>query len=389
MKYNFDAVIDRRNTNSIKWDRVDKLFESRDGLPLSVADMDFKSPPEITQSIKTRAEHGFFGYSAIPDSYYEAVMNWVSSRHNWEIQKEWITFTPGVIPSLNIAIVAFTNPGDGILVQSPVYPPFFSIVRNNGRKLVNNQLKVREGRYVIDFDILEKQLSEGVKMMLLCSPHNPVGRVWSYEELKLISDLCLKNNVLLVSDEIHSDIIYSHTKHTPLGSISEELANNSITCIAPTKTFNIPGVGFSSVIIPNKNLYDEFNRTSANMAIGGMHGVFGPLAGEAAYRYGANWLDQLLVYLEGNADLLHKYIKENVSKIKFNKPEGTYLGWLDCRDLEIKYEDLRSYFITKVKIELNDGMPFGAGGEGYLRLNFASPRSIIMEALERLKVGLS
>jgi cystathionine beta-lyase len=389
LKYNFDEIVDRKNTDSIKWSSVSRLWENNDGLPLSTADMDFKSPLEIIQAIKERADHGVFGYAAIPDSYYEAVVNWVKSRHNWEINREWITCTSGVIPALNIAIVAFTKPGDSILIQTPVYPPFYSIIKNNNRTLVNNQLIFKDGRYSIDFDALEKQLSSGVKMMLLCSPHNPVGRVWSYKELKLISELCLKNNVLLVSDEIHSDIVYSQAKHIPLSSISEELANNSITCISPTKTFNIPGVGISTAIIPSKKLNDEFNTTLSKMAVGGIHNIFGILTSEGAYRYGFEWLKQLLAYLEGTADMMDNYINENIPGIKFSKPEGTYLGWLDCRELGIEYVDLREYFISKAKVELYDGKHFGSNGEGFLRFNFAYPRSVIKDALERIKASLS
>ena len=389
MKYNFDEIINRRNTDSIKWNRTDDWPTGKDVLPLSVADMDFKSPPEIIQSIKERAEHGVFGYASPSDSYYESVINWVRNRHDWKIRRDWISYTSGVIPALNIAIAAFTNPGDSIVVQSPVYPPFFSIVNNNDRKLIINKLAAHEGRYYIDFDNLEKQLSDGAKMMLLCSPHNPVGRVWSYEELKLITDLCLKNNVLLVSDEIHSDIVYSPIKHIPLGSFSEELANNSITCISPSKTFNIPGIGMSTAIIPNKELYDKFSTTLTKLITSGMNNIFGPLASEIAYRYGADWLDELLIYLEENSKLLDKYFKENIPKIKYSKPQGTYLAWLDCRNLGIEYKDLRDFVFTNAKIELQDGIHFGSGGEGYLRLNFASPKQIIIEALERLKSALS
>jgi len=386
--YNFDEIVDRKNTDSHRWNLVNNLWEDKDGLPLSTADMDFKSPKEIIDAIKQRAEHGVFGYATIPDTYYEAVINWVKKRHNWEIKKEWIICTSGVVPALNTAILAFTDPGDSILIQTPVYPPFFSIIKSNNRNLIANQLIYNDSRYLIDFDTLEKQLSAGVKMMILCSPHNPIGRVWSYEELKLIIELCVKNNVLIVSDEIHSDIVYSKTKHIPLSSFSEEIANNSITCISPTKTFNIPGVGISTAIIPNKKLRDEYKKTLSRMASGGIHNIFGILTSEVAYRYGSEWLNQLLPYLEGNADLMDKYIRENIPGIKFSKPEATYLGWLNCRELGIKYENLREYFITKAKVELLDGRDFGSNGEGFLRFNFASPRSVIIDALERIKASL-
>ncbi|HHV96523.1 MAG TPA: pyridoxal phosphate-dependent aminotransferase [Clostridiaceae bacterium] len=388
MRYNFDEIVDRKNTDSHRWNLVNKLWKDKDGLPLSTADMDFKSPIEIIQAIKDRADHGIFGYAFIPDSYYEAVINWVKSRHNWEIKREWLICTSGVVFALNTAIVTFTNPEDSILIQTPVYPPFFSIIKNNNRNLIENQLIYKDGRYTIDFDILEKQLSSGVKMIILCSPHNPVGRVWSYEELKTVGELCIKYNVLMVSDEIHSDIVYSKIKHTPLSSISEEIANNSITCISPTKTFNIPGVGISTAIIPNKKLRDEYNKTLIKMAANGTHNIFSILASEIAYRHGAEWLDQLLPYLESNANLMEMYIRENIPAIKFSKPEGTYLGWLDCRQLGIEHENLRDYFVLRAKVELQDGRLFGSNGLGFLRFNFATPRSVVKEALERIKASL-
>lgn len=292
-----------------------------------------------------------------------------------------------MISSLCAAVIAFTEPGDGILIQSPVYPPFFSIVRNNDRHLVNNQLKCDGGKYIIDFDALQKQLSEGIKMMILCSPHNPVGRVWSKDELNQVGELCLKYNVILVSDEIHSDIVYSHAKHISAGSISEELAQNSIVCIAPSKTFNIPGLGISSVIIPNSKLAQIYNKTISRMGMG-MGNIFGPIAAETAYRHGAAWLDQLLVYLQGNIDLLSQYLEENIPQIKFSKPEGTYLAWLDCKELGMEQEELQSFMINKANLGLNNGVSFGPRGEGYQRLNFGCPRSVLIEALERLKAAV-
>ncbi len=388
MTYYFDKIISRRNTNSEKWDMLLNVFGNSDVLPLWVADMDFEAPPEISQSIKQRAEHSVYGYTAIPDSCYEAILNWLKNRHGWQVDREWISFSHGVIPSLCAAIMAFTKPGDGILIQSPVYPPFFRIVQNNGRRLVNNQLRCHEGKYTIDFDTLQKQLSEGVKMMILCSPHNPVGRVWSRDELNKIGELCLKYNVILVSDEIHSDIIYPNAKHTPIGSVSEELAQISVTCIAPSKTFNIPGLGISSVIIPNSKLSDIYNKTVSNLGMS-MGGIFGPIAGEAAYRYGADWLDQLLVYLQGNIDSLSQYLEENIPQIKLSKPEGTYLAWLDCKGLGLGgQEELRDFMINKARLGLNNGTSFGPGGEGYQRLNFGCPRPVLIEALERLKAAI-
>ncbi|HOJ09660.1 MAG TPA: PatB family C-S lyase [Clostridiales bacterium] len=388
MNYNFDKIINRKNTNCEKWDMIEKSFGSSDVLPLWVADMDFEAPLEVAESIKKRTEHGVFGYTAVPYSYYKAVIDWLKVRHGWEVDRDWISLSHGVIPSLCAAIITFTNPGDKILIQSPVYPPFFSIVKNNGRCLVNNQLKISQGKYIIDFDNLQKQLSEGVKMMILCNPHNPVGRVWSRDELNQIGELCLKYNVMLVSDEIHSDLVYPYVKHIPAGSISEEIAQNSITCVAPSKTFNIPGLGISAVIIPNSRLSKMFNKTVSNMAMN-MSSIFGPIAAEAAYKYGADWLDQLLVYLQGNIDFLTQYLKDNIPQIKFFKPEGTYLAWLDCRDLGLDQKELKSFMTNKAKVGLIEGTAFGPGGEGYQRLNFACPRSVLVEALQRIKAAVN
>jgi cystathionine beta-lyase len=385
LRYDFDKKLNRNNTNCIKWDRLTSKYGYRKILPFSIADMDFESPVEIREVLIERAKHGVFGYAYIPNSYSEALINWMKKRHQYDIDSAWISYVPGVIPGINIGINAFSEVGDKILIQSPVYPPFYSIVNNSGRIVVNNKLSYKNGRYEIDFDLLEKQLSDEVKIMLICSPHNPVGRVWTKDELTKISQLCLKYNVMVISDEIHGDIVYSKHKQICFASISEEARNNSAICISPAKTFNIPGVSIASTIISNPKLYQKYKRTSTALLGSGVHDIFAILAGEAAYTHGEQWLEQLLIYLESNSDHLEKHFADNIKRIKYIKPEGTYLAWLDCRRLEIKAEDLRDYFINFTRLELNDGISFGEGGKGFLRFNFACPRIMVNEALERIE----
>lgn len=383
MGYNFDQVVERRNTNSIKWDYVENMFGAADLLPLWVADMDFQVPEAIVEAVTMRAAHGVYGYTAIPDSVYQAICKWVEKRHGWRIEKSWIGFTSGVVTALNIAVHAFTKPGDKVLIQSPVYRPFFMAIENNGRQIVNSPLKLVNGKYQIDFVELEKQFDSRVKMMILCNPHNPVGRVWTKEELERLGELCLKHNVVILSDEIHSDFIYPGHKHISLASLSEDLAQNTITCIAPNKTFNVAGLSTGAVVIPNTQLKTQFDIALENAAV--KTNLFGIIAMEAAYRFGEEWLDELLKYLEGNRQFLAQFIEERIPQIHLIQPEGTFLTWLDCRELGMEPAELRRFMIEKAKVGLNDGVWFGPGGEGFQRLNIGCPRSIIQEALERIE----
>ncbi|RKD29141.1 MalY/PatB family protein [Thermohalobacter berrensis] len=388
MSYNFDQIIERKNTNSAKWDGLKDVFGKDDVLPMWVADMDFRCPQPIVDAIVKRAEHGIYGYPKRPVSYYESIIYWMKKRHNWDIKEEWISFSPGVVPALNMLIMALTNPGDKVVVQSPVYFPFFSAVKNNNRVLVNNELKLQNGNYVMDFERLEKQIDSKTKMLILCSPHNPVGRVWSREELKRLGEICLKNNIIIVSDEIHSDIVYSGYKHTPIASISEELAKNTITCIAPSKTFNVAGLYTSVVIIPNKKLKDKYKNILERIHIG-MGNIFGIEALEAGYRYGEEWLENLLKYLEGNIEYSINFINKRIPKIKAIRPEGTYLLWLDYRELKLSNKELKNLMVDKAKVGLSDGAMFGSGGEGFQRMNIGCPREIIKEGLERIEKAIN
>lgn len=384
MHYDFDTVIERRNTCSLKWDSTIRNYKDEDILPMWVADMDFQIPPEVSQAIENRNRHGIYGYmDGNPESYGEAVADWVYKRHGWKIRNDWLVCTPGVVPALGFAIMAFTNVGDKVLIQTPVYTPFFKVVKNNGRQLVENQLVLKDGRYEIDFQDLEEKFKSGVKMMIFCSPHNPVGRVWTQDELKELGNLCIKYNVLIISDDIHSDIIYKGNKHIPISTVSPELLQNTITCIAASKTFNLAGLSTSTVIMPKEDLRAQYKNFMSNL---GLHScnILGMVAAEAAYRYGEEWLDQLINYLEGNLACLMNYFSENISKIKVIQPEGTFLVWLDCRELGMSDDELARFFLHTAKVRLNEGRSYGSGGEQFMRINIGCPRSILMEGLKRI-----
>ncbi len=386
MKYDFDKLIERHNTCSFKWDMAEKLVGESDVLPLWVADMDFQSPAAVLEALKKRIEHGIFGYTAIPDSCYDAVVGWMKKRHNWSVKKEWITFTSGVVPALHWSVMAYTHPGDKVIIQPPVYYPFFKAARFTGRQLIENSLKYENRRYVMDFEELEKQFDSRTKLFILCSPHNPVGRVWTREELTKLGELCLKYNVVICSDEIHSDLVFKNSTHIPTASISDEIAQITVTCSAPTKTFNFVGTGLGFVIIPNKRLFNEFSNIQNNVGYESELGnLFGILATEIAYSHGEEWLDQVLDYLQGNLEFLTGYIERNIPEIKVIQPEGTYLIWLDCRALGMNDTELKDFLVKQAKVWLNDGPMFGSKEEGFQRINIGCPRSILEEALKRIE----
>lgn len=383
-KYNFDEIVQREGTNCIKYDARERFFGSKDVLPLWVADIDFKTPDFIVDAIKKRTEHEIFGYTFRSDSYYQSIIDWMKRRHNWEIQKEWISFSPGVVAGLTYAIEAFSKPGDGVVVQSPVYFPFFDSVKGTKRKMIDNPLKIENGRYTFDFEDLKSKIDENTKLLLLCNPQNPGGMVWTLEELTQLSTLCLENNIMIISDEIHSDLIYKGQKHIPLAGISEEVAQNCMISMAPSKTFNVAGFSSSLVIIPNKPKLARYER-----AIGVAHlhmgNIFGTVATEAAYSNGDQWLEQMLEYLWENYLLLEDFIKTRLPKVTVMKPEATYLIWLDFREYGMKNKELSEFATKQAKVGLNDGGRFGSGGDGWLRINIGCPRSILQEALERLE----
>ena len=383
----FDTVIARHNSGSTKWDDAAALFGSEDVLPFWVADMDFPSPPAVSEALTARLQHGIFGYPS-PHSYaYDAVTDWMDKRHNWKTSPDWMVSTPGVVTAITLAVQTFTKPGDKVIIQPPVYPPFFSSVKNQDRIVLENPLVYENGSYHMDFDDLAKKAHEA-KMLILCSPHNPVGRVWLRAELTRLVKICLDNDVLLLADEIHSDLVYPGHQHIPLASLETGSEDKIITLTAPSKTFNTAGLYTSIAIISNAILRNQFSQTVQFLGINKSN-VFGITALEAAYRHGAPWLDELLVYLEGNAQYLTEFIAANIPAITVDKPQGTYLAWLDCRNLKLSHQELVQFFAQKAKVGLNDGITFGHQGTGFMRLNFGCPRPLLEEGLKRITLAVN
>jgi len=380
--YNLDEIISREGTDCVKYDLREVIFGRKDVIPMWVADMDFAVPAFVQEAVTKRAAHPIYGYSVIPDSYYDSIISWQNKRYNWQINKNQILFSPGVVTGLNIIVQALTDPGDKIIVQPPVYFPFFSSVENNGRKLVLNQLIEKDGVYSIDFDDLERKMKDGARMMILCSPHNPVSRCWRKEELEWIGAKCLEYGVVIVSDEIHCDLVFNPFQHIPLATLSEEISQNTITCIAPSKTFNLAGLFASSVIITNEHLREKFKKASERVHLSA--NLFGITAAEAAYRQGGPWLSELMAYLNDNAVFTNEFLASNLPVITMSPVEATYMAWLDFRKLGIPDKELRKMLIEKAGLGFVDGPTFGIGGEGFQRMNFACPRSILEKALEPL-----
>ena len=372
----FDRVVERRGTGSVKWDMRDD-----DVIPIWVADMDFESPREVQDAIVERARHGIYGYTIESVGLYKAVTDWLSRRHDWTIEQDWIAFTPGVMPGIRGLLQALTRPGDKVILQSPVYPPFFSAIRDSGCHVLNNQLKYEHSRYTMDFaDLEEKAKDPRTKALILCSPHNPVGRVWTRDELTMLGNICMEHGVVVISDEIHSDLIYREYKHIPLASICNELRDNTITCISPSKTFNLAGLKTAYLVIPDSEVRREFRSS----VLPKQATIFGGIAAEAAYTWGDQWLDALLDYLQGNRRFLAGYLSEKIPQIEEVEAEGTYLVWLDCRKLGMDNEDLERFMLDKVGLWVNQGYSFGSGGDGFIRMNIGCPRSILEKALTRL-----
>jgi cystathionine beta-lyase len=366
MKYDFDEYANRRNTGSIKWSP--SVLDDEDTLPLWIADMDFRCPQPVIDRLVKTAEHGIYGYPERPNSYYDAVIGWYEKKHGWKIEKDWIVVTPGIIPALHLMVQTFCMRGDQVIVQTPIYYPFFQAILSNGCHIVYNQLHLENGQYVMDLEALEKQARDPkAKLIILCNPHNPIGRVWAKEELKRLGDICIDNDILVVADEIHSDFIYRGFQHTVFSMISDDFSENSIICTAPSKTFNLAGLQVSNIVIPNKRIKQDFVQTLEGTGIN-LSNTFGIAAATAAYEEGEEWLTQLLVYLEG----------------KFFRPQGTYLGWFDFRSIEQDPKQLEDLMRKKANVLLDEGYIFGKGGEGFERINFACPRSILDEAMNRI-----
>jgi cystathionine beta-lyase len=377
--YDFDEIVSRENTNCAKWDAAEKGL-----LPMWVADMDFQSPPEVIAALQERAQHGVFGYSGGYGGWFEALMQWMKRRYGWAPQREWISTSPGVVAALFMLVRALTEPGDRIIIQPPVYRPFYYVARSNGCELLENPLYFDGNKYRMDLEQLRQMVDAGVKLLILCSPHNPVGRVWSWEELMALGQFCLEHEITIISDEIHSDLVFSGYKHTVLTSVSKELEQNTVVCNAPSKTFNIAGIPASNVIIANEKLRSSYRQVLRGSGLA-LPNVFAVTAVEAAYTYGEAWLDELLLYLEDNYRLASSFIAERIPDIKVIEPEGTYLLWLDCRGLGLNDKELDSFIKEKAKLLLESGTIFGTGGSGFQRMNIACPRSLLLEALQRLE----
>lgn len=384
MKYNFDEVVERRGTDSKKWANLKENYGHEDSLPMWVADMDFKSPKEVIDALKERVEHGVFGYIGREDSFYDSVIKWVKDNYDWEIKKEWILFTPGVVMGLNIGVRELVAEGGKVLVQPPVYPPFFNVITNNDRVIDKNELIHDGEKYVMDYDDLEEKLSAGTKLMMVCNPQNPVGRVWSPEELNRLGDIAIKNDVTIISDDIHGDLTLSGIKYTPLASLSKELEDRTITLIAPSKTFNIAGLVTSVAIIPNEELRGVYAKAIEAMEID-TTSIFGALALEVAYNEGGEWLDQVMEYIESNMDYVLDYIEKNIPQVKTYKPEGTYLMWLDFNGTGKSADKVQDALLNVGKVVLNDGRPYGADSDGFFRLNVACTRANLEEGLKRIE----
>ncbi len=388
MKYNFDKLIERRGTDSVKYDLLKPLYGRDDLIPMWVADMDFEAPDFIRDALAKRLEHPIYGYTWRPTRFYEIIAGWLERRHDWKVKPETINFSPGIVPALNLCVLGFTEPGDKILVQPPVYFPFFTAIENHKRNIVYNELVEKDGEYTMDFEDLENSFKEGVKFMLFCHPHNPVGRAWGESELKRLADLCVQYNVKVVSDEIHSDLLLFGHKHFPLASFGDGISDLCITCVAPSKTFNLAGMHSSAVIIENPGMKVIYDKILDDMHVGGGN-LFGMVAMEAAYSQGDEWLEELLEYLQGNFSFLQEYISENIPELSVSPLQATYLSWLDFKKLGMDDKALNEFIIHKAKLGFVEGPKFGPGGEAFQRINIATPRKILKEGLMRLSQAVN
>ena len=387
MQYDFDTPIDRTHTWSIKHDFKKENGKADDILPLWVADMDFRSPDSVVEALKKAVDHGIFGYSRADESYFDAVAAWYQKRHHLTLQPEWMTCTPGIVFALSIAVRAFTQEGDAVLIQPPVYHPFSRAILRNKRTLVENPLVLKDGHYEMDLEDLEqKVLDEHVKLMILCNPHNPVGRVWTREELTALADICLRHHVYVISDEIHGDFVWQGHEQTPYASISEEACLHSMMCTAPSKTFNLAGMATSNLFIPDPEMRRKFRSELLDVGQENMNRL-GLFACRAAYESGGEWLDQLIGYLAGNLALVRDFCKNRVPQIQLVEPEGTYLAWLDCRELGMTDDELMAFFSNEAKVWLDPGTHSGEQGSGFMRFNLGSSRSVIAQALDQIEAA--
>jgi cysteine-S-conjugate beta-lyase len=385
MQYNFDEINDRKVNFSAKYDELEPNFGRDDIIPMWIADMDFKTAKPIIDAIIDRAKQGIFGYVSRPDSYYESACEWYEKKHGWHLKSEWMSHSQGVIPGIVMMMTEFTRPRDKIIIQSPVYHEFFKIVEDYDRDLVINPLKIVCGRYEMDYIDLEEKAKAGAKILFLCNPHNPVGRVWTKKELTKLGEICLKYKIQVIADEIHCELVYGDNKYTPFASISNDFFKNSVTCISPSKTFNLAGLQSSILIFGNKKQHEIYNHLLGIQDVK-RNNCFSLVATEAAYRQGEEWLEQLLVYLKGNLEFVVNYIELNIPKLKTYIPEGTYFLWINCEGLKMNSDQLEDFMNNKVKVAF--GLWFGEESQGYIRMNVACPRSVVKQALIRLKTAI-
>lgn len=380
MEYDFDKIIPRRGTNTYKWDTP----QEEGVLPMWVADMDFPTAPAVVRAVERRATHGIYGYTKVPDAYYEAVVGWFARRHGWRIRPEWIIYTSGVVPAVSAVIQALTEPGDRVIVQTPAYNCFFSSIRNSGCELSANRMLYREGRYTVDFDDLEAKAADPkAKLLLLCNPHNPSGRVWTPAELRHIGEICLRHGVLVVSDEIHCELTYEGHDYTPFATLSEEFQRRSVTCISPSKAFNLAGLQIANIVAADGDIRRRIDRAININEVCDVN-PFGVEALIAAYNEGGEWLDALRKYLWENFRYLVMYLAEHLPELTVVPLEGTYLAWIDCRALSVGSERMAQRLLDEARLMVNPGTLYGPGGEGFIRLNFACPRVLLIDGLERL-----
>ncbi|MDO9227745.1 MAG: PatB family C-S lyase [Pseudomonadota bacterium] len=381
MSFDFDRIIPREGTAALKWDGRKSVFGTEDVIPLWVADMDFAVPEAVSQALAARAAHPVYGYSLFPDDVYESLIGWLRARHQWPVERDWIMMAPGVVPSLHAAVLAFAAAGEGVIVQPPVYFPFFSAVTTTGRRLVENPLIYEAGRYRIDFDHLE-QCAADARMLILCSPHNPVGRVWSEDEQRELLRIARKHKLVVLSDEIHHDLIYPGQRHIPLATLADD-GDDIVTAVAPSKTFNIPGLGLSALVASKPEQREKLRRAFDLLHVSGAN-PFSITAFSAAYQHGAAWLDALMPYLAESRDEVATTLAREAPAIRVVAAEGTYLLWLDCRELGMSDAALNRFFIERARLGMSPGSLFGQGGGGFMRLNLGAPRSVIREATHRL-----
>ncbi|MBR2415610.1 MAG: pyridoxal phosphate-dependent aminotransferase [Bacteroidaceae bacterium] len=385
MKYNFDEIIPRKNSDCLKYDKLQEMFGTDDALSMWIADMDFRTPPFVIEALRRRLDHEVLGYTFCSPKWKPAIQNWVSRHYGWEVKEEEIGFVGGIVPAISFAVQCFTSPGDKILIQPPVYHPYHHVVKDLGRTLVYNPLRLVDGQFEIDFEDFERKIV-GCKLFLLCNPHNPGGRVWKADELVRIADICAKNGVIVISDEIHCDMALTGYKHTVFATVSEAAAQNSVTLMAASKTFNIAGLKSSYHIIQNEALRKQYSEYLTRSELDTAH-LFATTAVAVAYNEGDEWLAQMLQYVEENIAFLDKYLKENMPKISFIRPQASYLVFLDARELGMPQERLVEFFLKEAKVAMNDGTMFGQEGAGFMRMNLGCPRAMLQQALEQIKAA--